>query len=148
MLKTIGGIIAGLLVGFAVIMAVETLSQSLFPRPAAVDPRDRDAVSALIRDLPAGALGLVAFAWFAGALAGGLVAGRIVRRRWAAWTIAALVALAAVANIMLFEHPDWMQVMALIAPALGGLIAGHFSPRAVPAAAAAGETTREPTDDA
>jgi hypothetical protein len=127
MLKRIGGLFAGILVGFAVVWGIELISHQLHPRPAGIDPRDREAVAAMIRAIPAGALALVVFAWFAGAFAGGLAAGMIAGRRWAAWAIAAAMALAATLNILMFEHPDWMQVMAVIAPALGGLLAGHFT---------------------
>jgi hypothetical protein len=127
MLRTIGGLLAGIIVAFATIWAIELASHQIYGAPSGVDPRDREAVAAVIRGMETGALGLVVFAWFGGALVGGVVAGLIALRRWAAWTVAGVVALASILNILFYPHPDWMQVMAFIAPALGGLVAGHFT---------------------
>lgn len=129
MLKTIGGIVAGIVVAFATVAIIDLANHQVFPRPEGLDLRDRDAVGAAIMGTPGAGLGLVVFAWFAGALAGGAVAALVTGLRWAAWLVAGLVAASSVANILMFPHPGWMQVMAVIAPALGGVVAGHYAGR-------------------
>lgn len=124
MARIIGGLVAGLVAAFAAIWLVELIGHQFYPMPP-VDVTDRAALEALIASLPTGAMLFVAFAWFCGALVGGAVAARISHRRWAAWAIAAIVALAAILNVLMLPHPVWMQIAALVAPLLGGWLAGH-----------------------
>jgi hypothetical protein len=41
--------------------------------------------------------------------------------------VAALVAAASILNILMIPHPEWMQIGAVIAPVLGGLVATHLA---------------------
>lgn len=124
MARNIGGIVAGIIAAFAIIWLVDLLGHALFPPPAGLGMRDSAAaIGAYLAAMPAGAQFFVALSWFAGALAGGAVAYRISGEAWAAWTIAILVALAAIANIVMIPHPMVLQVAAVVAPLLGGLIA-------------------------
>ncbi|MFN3387695.1 MAG: hypothetical protein ACK40O_02095 [Allosphingosinicella sp.] len=128
MLKTIAGVAAGIVAAVAAILLVQFVGHAVYPA-GEVDFRDREAVSAMIRSLPVGALLFVAAAWFTGALAGGAVAAWISGRRWTAWLVGAVVALMAVVNIFTYPHPAWMQIAAIVAPALGGIVAGHLAGR-------------------
>ncbi len=131
MLRTIGGIIAGIAIGLAAIMAVQFVGQQIYPT-GNVDLRDREAMAALIASLPARALMFVVLAWFLGAFVGGAVAARISGHRWAAWAIGGLIALTGVANVLMYPHPLWMQIAAVVAPLLGAVIAGHMFGAKVP----------------
>lgn len=125
--RLIIGIVAGLVAAFATIWAIEMIGHQIYPVPSDLAMDDFEAIGAYIETMPAPALALVALAWFAGALVGGFVAASIGRRRWAAWLIAALVAAAAVVNIVMIPHPVLLQLAAIVAPAVGGLIAGHLA---------------------
>ena len=129
MSRIILGLVAGALAAFASVFLVETVGHSVYPVPADLSTGNEEQMAALIRSLPLGALAFVAAAWFLGALIGGGVAAVISRRRWAAWLIGGLVAAASIVTILMIPHPEWMQVSALIAPLLGGILAGHFAPR-------------------
>jgi hypothetical protein len=83
-------------------------------------------MAALIRGRPPGAMAFTVAAWFAGALAGGIVANLIANRRWPAWVMAGVVALASILNVLVIPHPDWVQIAAFVVPVLGGLIARHL----------------------
>jgi hypothetical protein len=124
MLRIVGGVIAGIVACFVTISLVEYIGHQVYPLPA-IDVRDREGLSAIIAALPFGALLFVAAAWFLGALVGGAVAARISGKRWTAWLIAVLVAIASIANVMMFPHPLWMQLAAVAGPLLGGWLAGH-----------------------
>ena len=126
MLRTIGGLAAGVLAGFLAIWLIEMIGHQLYPLPSDVSLGNREQMAALIRGLPAGAQAFVVAAWLGGALVGGAVAYRISGRRWTAWAVAALVALAAILNILMIPHPEWMQVGAVVAPLIGGLLAAHL----------------------
>jgi hypothetical protein len=123
MVRIIGGVIVGIVACFVAISLVEYIGHQVYPMPA-IDLRDREGLSAIIAALPVGALIFVAAAWFLGALAGGAAAARISGRRWPAWLIAALVAVASIANVLMFPHPLWMKLAGIIAPLLGGWLGG------------------------
>ena len=135
MLRTIGGIVAGIVTLFVTVFLVEMIGHQFFPISGEVNLRDPRANPTLITGAPLGAQLFVVLAWFAGALLGGLVAGRISRRHWPVWTVAALVILAALANVFMIPHPVWMQLGAVIAPLLGGFVASRMTEdRPVPVA--------------
>ena len=126
MSRIILGLVAGAVAAFASVFLIEAIGHAVYPIPADLTSGNREQMAALIRSLPPGALAFVVGAWFAGALVGGAVAALIARRRWAAWFITALVALASIVTTFMIPHPEWMQVSAVIAPLLGGLLAHHF----------------------
>lgn len=128
MARIIGGIIAGVAAAVAVILLIETVGHLAFPLPDDLALRDPESVAQPVQAMPVAAKLIVVFAWFSAALAGGYVAKRICGRWWAAWPIAALVALAGIVNVMMIPHPVWMQIASVIAPLIGGLLAGHLIP--------------------
>lgn len=112
MLRTIGGILAGIAVFMATLMLLELLAHQMFR----TSPGEA---------LPSGMHAFVALSYFLGALAGGLVAGKISGERWTAWLIALLLAAGAAYTLTTFPHPLWMQVASIVAPLLGGLVASR-----------------------
>ena len=126
MSRILMGLVAGAVAAFASVWLVETIGHLVYPVQADMSSGNEEQMAALVRGLPRGALAFVVAAWFVGALVGGAVAAIISRRRWTAWLIAALVGLASIMTIFMIPHPEWMQVSALIAPLLGGVVGGHF----------------------
>jgi hypothetical protein len=126
MIRSILGVIAGIVVAVLTVMAVQGLGHALYPYPADVDLNDPEQIARVFPTIPIAAKLFVVAAWFGGALAGAAVAKAIAGRDWAAWTIAVLIAIGALANIFVIPHPVWMQVSAVVAPLLGGLIANHL----------------------
>ncbi|MGZ9099612.1 MAG: hypothetical protein ACXW3O_07915 [Brevundimonas sp.] len=122
MLRTILGIVAGVVLAFVVIMALEMVSYVAFPPPAGLDPADPEDLKRIAAAAPMAAKVWVVFCWFAGALAGGWLARRLSRTTWAGWVIAGLIALGGIANVMMIPHPLWMQIAAVAAPLLAGWI--------------------------
>ena len=116
MARTIGGILAGIVAMLAVIVAIELAAHQFFPVPA------EGAV-------PLGIQLLVPAAYFLGAMAGGALAARISGRAWAAWGVAAVVVAGAIWSMFMIPHPQWMQIAAVAAPLVAGLLAGHFGRR-------------------
>ena len=115
--RIIGGIVAGIVVAMATIMGIEMIGHLIYPLPAEADART----------LPLWAQLFILAGWFLGALVGGATAALIARRAWPAWLIAGLVAAGGIVVIFLMPHPELMQVGSVIAPAIGGLLAGHFA---------------------
>jgi hypothetical protein len=120
MLRTILGIVAGVVLAFVIIMALEMVSYVAFPPPAGLDPADPEDVKRIVAAAPLAAKIWVVFCWFAGSLSGGWLARRLSRTSWAGWVIAGLIAVGGIANVMMIPHPLWMQIAAVAAPLLGG----------------------------
>ena len=127
MLKTVAGIAAGLIVSLAAIYVIWLVGLQIYPMQTEGSLQSLESQGAMIRSRPTGALAFVAAAWFGGAFIGGLTAAHISRRLWAGWLIAAFVALVSIANIVMFPHPEWMQLAAIVVPILGGLFATHWA---------------------
>jgi hypothetical protein len=125
-IRNILGIIAGIAVAVLTVMAVQGIGHALYPYPADVDLNDPEQIARVFPTIPVAAKLFVVAAWFGGALAGAAVAKGLGGRGWAAWTIAVLIAVGALANIFVIPHPVWMQISAVVAPLLGGLIANHL----------------------
>ena len=122
MLRTILGIVAGVVVAFVVLMGLEMAGHAVMPPPPGLDPTDPEDVKQMVASASMAAKAWVVFGWFAAVVAGGWVARRLSRKGWAGWVIAGLIVLGGVANIMMIPHPLWMQIAAVAAPLLGGWI--------------------------
>jgi hypothetical protein len=121
--RTIGGIIAGIVAALATISLVGILSNLLHPLPAGLSMYDGAAVRAYFAMMPRFAQAFVALAWFLGALVGGLVAAAVSRRLRSLWAITAVVASLGILNVVKIPHPFLLQIAAVAAPLLGGLLA-------------------------
>ena len=120
MLRTILGIVAGVVVAFVVLMGLEMAGHAAMPPPAGLDPADPEDLKQMVASASTAAKAWVVFAWFAAVVAGGWVARRLSRASWAGWVIAGLIVVGGIANILMIPHPLWMQIAAVVAPLLGG----------------------------
>lgn len=122
MLRTILGIVAGVVLAMVVMMALEMAGHAAMPPPPGLDPADPEDVKQMVASASMAAKAWVVFGWFAAALAGGWLARRLSRKGWAGWVIAVLIAVGGIANIMMIPHPLWMQIAAVGAPLVAGWI--------------------------
>jgi hypothetical protein len=129
MIRNILGVVAGIAVAVLAVMVIQAIGHQLYPYPADVDLNDPEDIARVFPSIPVSAKLFVVAAWFGGALAGGAVAKQIIGRDWAAWTIAGFMGVAGVMNLFVIPHPVWMQISAVAAPLLGGLIANHLVKR-------------------
>ena len=120
MLRTILGIVAGVVVAFVVLMGLEMAGHAAMPPPAGLDPADPEDLKQMVASASTAAKAWVVFAWFAAAVAGGWLARRLSRASWAGWVIAGLIVVGGIAHLMMIPHPLWMQIAAVVAPLLGG----------------------------
>lgn len=130
------GIIAGIVVAFLCVFAVEWVGHGLYPPPAGLDVNDPADQARLMEAMPAAAKALVLLGWFAGALAGAWTANRIAGRGIAGWIVALLVIAAGIATMVMIPHPAWMWAGGIALPLLGAWMADRISARRAPAAAA------------
>ena len=135
MLRRVFALVAGLLVAVVVVGGVEGLSSRLYPLPAGLDYNDREAMTAAIALLPAGAFVAVLVAWGLAALAGSWVAVRMGGHAGIGYLIGVLLGTAGIANLLMIPHPLWMWAGAAIVIPLGTLVgvrraSAHSAPAA------------------
>ena len=123
------GIVAGIVVAFLCVFAVEFVGHGLYPPPAGLNLGDPADQARLMEAMPAAAKALVLAAWFAGALAGSFVANLIAGRSIAGWVVALLIVAAGVATMIMIPHPAWMWAGGIALPLLAGWIAQRMSER-------------------
>jgi len=114
---------AGVVVAGAVVILFEMLGHMFFPPPPGLDPTDPDNQARLMEVIPTGAKVAVVAAWFFGALAGSVVAAQIGKKPLYAWIIGAIMLALSVVTTMMFPHPAWMVIAAVVLPVVASAIA-------------------------
>ena len=109
MLRNVGAVFAGLVVGMIVNLALVQLNTVLFPLPDGVDVTDTSQMRDAIRDLPAAAWILVFAAHLSQSFVGAKVAARLGTSHWVALAmIVGVVSLGAgIANAIMLSVPAW-----------------------------------------
>ena len=123
------GVVAGIVVAFLCVFAVEFVGHGLYPPPEGLDARNPADQARLMAAMPAAAKALVLAGWFLGALAGAWTANRIAGRGLAGWIVAVLVIAAGVATMLMFPHPAWMWAGGIALPLVAAWIAGRMGGR-------------------
>ena len=135
--RTILAVIAGAVVMWLTIFALEFIGHALFPPPPGLDPRSQADLAAIMAQAPTGAMAMLVVAWIAGAFTGGLTAARLSHRhkRGAALAVALLV-MAGVAGMIYLvpNHPVWVSALGLLLPIPAALLAARMATRAKTAA--------------
>ena len=118
MVRSMGAIIAGLLVMLIVVAAIQWIGHSVYPPPEGLDFRDKYAVAAALSTAPVGALGFVLLSYaVATFLAAGTAATLSLRhKRGVALVIGGVMLVLAAINLFLLPHPMWMTVAGLLIP--------------------------------
>jgi len=136
--RKLGAFAAGVLAGFAAMLAVGFIAGMIYPLSGEVDARDPEGFATILASAPLGARLSILLGWFVAGLAGSAVAKLVGKRRGPAWAVAIFFALFVVLNVLMLPMPTWMQVVAIAAPLLGGLLGSHIKAREP--AAAQGDT--------
>lgn len=128
-MRLAGGILAGILVAFMCVFAVEFVGHALYPPPAGLDAKNPADQARLMEAMPAAAKAIVLLGWFVGALAGAWTANRIAGRGMAGWAVALLVVAAGIATMLMIPHPAWMWAGGILLPLLAGWLADRMAAR-------------------
>jgi hypothetical protein len=112
MIRTIVGIVIGILCGGIAVFLIELPGMILHPLPPGTDWQNSEAVSAHVRNAPVALKLIVLVAWALGPLVGSLVACWIARRAFVVHglIVGVIFALLDLANLVSFPHPVWMWV--------------------------------------
>lgn len=118
--RTIVGMLVGVVVAVAVILAVEGIGHRFYPPPAGLDPTDpanEAAFAAFVASLPFAGKLMVLVAWVLGTFIGALAAAKVARHQTAAALLVALVVIAGVVGMILrVPHPTWLSVAGMVLP--------------------------------
>lgn len=118
MVRSMGALIAGLLVMLIVISSIQWIGHSIYPPPTGLDPQDSAKAAAAVALLPIGALAMVLLSYAAGSFLGaGTGATVSVRHKRGVAILLGLVMTALVAmNFVIIPHPLWMMIVGLLIP--------------------------------
>lgn len=117
MIQTCIAVLAGLVVGVAVIALGEGAGRAIFPPPFDVDPRDAESIRAAAAATPLGGWLISWCAWVIGVFAGAGLAAFLApktltrswwMRRFPGWLVAGILCALCAANLIMVTHPVWM----------------------------------------
>lgn len=130
MLRTILGVIVGVVVGGAVLFGWEMLGHMIWPLPPGIDFDDAAQTKTLMMDMPLPAITWVGLGFGVGALAGASAAIAVAQGRvLPGWIIAALMFAVAVWSILTIPHPLWFSGLTVVVCAAGGWLAQRWQGR-------------------
>jgi uncharacterized membrane protein len=131
--RSIGAVVAGMLLAFVLVMAVELFSSVVHPLPADFDGSMEQMCEHVAR-YPNWILVVCGAAWAGTALAGTYIAGRL-GNRGSALFVGALLLVGVLFNISMLPYPIWFKVGIVIAIALAVAAGIYLSNRREPPAA-------------
>lgn len=120
-------VIAGIIGGIAVMMAVSFIGSALFPIVAPPAPGNEiERATAAFAHASTELQLFYVLAWFFGGLAAGAVAKWIAPSSRIAWVAVAVLTVLITANMFILPYPVWMEIATVVAPLLGGLTGNHL----------------------
>jgi hypothetical protein len=131
MIRSILGIIAGIVVGGFVVGLIEIPGMLMHPLPPGTDMSNPAVLKEHLAKAPFVALLGVAIAWTIGPLVGSWLAATIARRaHFVHGLIVGLFFLAAdVMNIVSFPHPRWLVAVGVLAPLISSWLGASLAAR-------------------
>lgn len=125
-MRTIAGLIAGIVVAALAMLLISQIGAMLFPVTSLdADARDPEQFSAAFRGAPIGTKLSLILAFLGASWAGGVVARIVSRQGWTVWAVTGLMLLLALTILNIIALPVWMQFALFVAPLLGGVLARH-----------------------
>lgn len=118
MLRTILGIILGIVAAMISISGFESIGHLLYPPPPGLDPNDLAQLDSIVATAPVGAMAMLVAGWCLGTVIGSGIAARIARHPRVAAVVVALVVMSGVIGMafLLPSHPTWVAVLGTLLP--------------------------------
>jgi hypothetical protein len=124
LVRSVGSVVAGLVVAFILVVAAEVFSSIYHPLPPGVDPTDYEACKRHVANYPTWVLAVGAAIWAAAPLAGAWLATRLGTARHPAHGMvvgAILLALAGM-NMAMLPYPIWFPIVIVLTFSLGTIL--------------------------
>jgi hypothetical protein len=117
-LRSVSGVVAGVLSGVVIVMITDMIARALFPLPAGTDLTDRGAVLSAISGMPVAAFIVLITGWVAAAFVATLVAIKVSRGGVVHGYVAGMLLFAStMLNLFLVPHPTWvLPITAALVP--------------------------------
>lgn len=125
--RRIGGVVAGLVIAFAIVMVAELIPHKLYPPPSGFDQSNFTQVKAYVATLPITALVIVLAGWLVATIAGASVAAGIGKSRAPAYVVGALLLCAGVYNAIAIPQPVWFSAVSLVIYIVGAMIGARIA---------------------
>lgn len=118
MLRTVLGVLAGLVVAMLLIFGLEFIGMAMFPPPPGMVLQNETDLARLVAESSTGKKAWVVFGWAFASFAGGWLAAWIGHhhRRIAALAVAVFIVAGTLMNAMVIPHPVWMNVLGVLLP--------------------------------
>jgi hypothetical protein len=131
MLRSILGIVLGVIAGGVVVGLIEATGMLIHPPPPGVSMFDTAAMKEHAAKAPPAALVPVGVAWTIGPFVAALVAALIAGRAHVlhGLVIGAIFVVLDLINIVSFPHPLWLTVVGVLAPPLSGWLGAALARR-------------------
>ncbi len=117
-IRSVGSVVAGLIVALMLVIGVEGMSSILHPFPPGIDPTDFEACKAHVARYPAGVLALVVPLWGMAVFVSSWLATRLGTGRQLAHglVVGAILFAAVVFNMAMLPYPTWFWVNLVVFP--------------------------------
>jgi hypothetical protein len=114
--RNILAVIAGFVVGSALISAVQYLNYQLNPPPPGLDPSKAEDIVKMMEGVTVPVLLMVEFSYLLGSLGAGFVSGKVAASRWKLWALVLGTAftIANFVNMAQIPHPLWFAVLTTV----------------------------------
>ena len=129
-LRSIGSVIAGLVLAFAVLAAAEGYSEFAYPFPTGYDPEDfMEVCKAHVAKYPTGVLAVSTAIWALAPLGGSWLATILGTRRHAAhgYVVGAMLLAMAGMNMLMLPYPIWFPIVILLTFPLGTIVGARLA---------------------
>lgn len=116
-LRSILATASGIVIGVVVISAVEAVANNMYPLPSGVDPKDLEALRAVILTMPDGAFLMIMLGHMLGALAAGVVSMLIAKDTFRPTLVCGGMFMAfGIINLGALPHPGfmWLELLGYI----------------------------------
>lgn len=109
-MKSILSIIGGIVIAFAIIMLMQSISMKMYPVPQGLDLNDPEVMKAYIASMPFAAFLWILAGYTIASFAGGMVATGISKILRQSFIVAMVLMLANAANLIMIPHPVWFAI--------------------------------------
>ncbi|HIG15887.1 MAG TPA: hypothetical protein EYQ31_00485 [Candidatus Handelsmanbacteria bacterium] len=110
MIRALLGVFGGLVLAMGMVYVLQGIGHQIYPPPAGLDPKNREAFAAAVDAMPVMALGMVLIAYAVGTFAGAWFAARVGGRSFYAFLVGGVMTLAGMGNMITVPHPLWFTV--------------------------------------
>jgi hypothetical protein len=115
LLRSIGSVLAGLIMAFVFIIAAEVICGILHPFPPGADTNNMEVIKDQVRSYPTWVLALGAAIWAAAPFAGAWLATRLGAGRHPAhgYVVGAILLALAGCNVSMLPYPTWFPIVVI-----------------------------------